>query len=91
MLSTRNMTFKHGVKKLHPKFIGPFIITEMIGNSNNAALYQVEQILSMRIKRVGKRKVQEFLIKWLGYDDSHNSWEPRKNLTEDLLVNYPKP
>ena len=30
------------------------------------------------------RKVTEFLIKWHGYGDSHNSWEPRNNLTEDL-------
>ena len=37
MLSTRNLKFKQGVKKFHPKFIGPFAITEMVGGSNNAA------------------------------------------------------
>ena len=131
MLSTRNLKFRSGVKKLHPKFIGPFSIIEMVGeNAARLALpstyrihpvfhvsllkeykadaasqplppeplvedgvpyYKVEKILSTRIKRNGKRKVQEFLIKWLGYDDSHNSWEPRQNLTEDLLKDYPKP
>ena len=133
MLSTRNLKFKQGVKKFHPKFIGPFTITEMVGGSNNAArlslpatyrihpvfhvslfkpykadasskplppeptvedgvpYYKVERILSSRIKRVGKRKLQEFLIKWLGYDDAHNSWEPRKNLTDDLLKDFPMP
>lgn len=53
--------------------------------------YQVEHILATRVRRVGRKKVQEFLIKWLGYDDSHNSWEPRANLTPDLLEHYPAP
>ena len=133
LLSTRNLKFKVGKKKLHPKFIGPFKILSMVPGSNNAAkldlpksysrihpvfhvsllktyhagtnvipvappeplvedgipMYSVEKILSTRIRRVGKRRVQEFLIKWIGYDDAHNSWEPRVNLTDDLLVDYP--
>ena len=134
-LSTRNLKFKSGKKKLHPKYIGPFKIVDMVPGSNNAArlalpasysrihpvfhvslfkpyhadphsnnppvveppvedgmpMYAVEKILSTRLRRIGKgkRKVQEFLIKWEGYDDAHNSWEPRKNLTDDLLVDYP--
>ena len=134
LLSTRNLRFKTGKKKLHPKYIGPFQILDMIPGSNNAArldlpksysrihpvfhvslfkpyhadanslphapeplvedgipMYTVEKILSTRIRRNGRRKVQEFLIKWQGYDDAHNSWEPRKNLTEDLLEDYPLP
>ena len=132
LLSTRNLRFKVGKKKFHPKFIGPFKILSMVPGSNNAArlelpasysrihpvfhvslfkpyhkdahapppapepmvedgipMYKVERILSTRMRRQGKRKVQEFLIKWEGYDDAHNSWEPRKNLTDDLLVDYP--
>jgi hypothetical protein len=131
MLSTRNLKFKKGVKKLHPKFIGPFTIDAMIGTSGNAArlilpstysrvhhvfhvslfkpykedarsqplppepeveeglpLYKVERILSHRLRKVGKRKLHEYLIKWQGYDDTHNSWEPKKNLTDDLLNGY---
>lgn len=134
MLSTKNLKFKVGKKKFHPKFIGPFRITEMIGENaarlslpvnysrihpvfhvslfkpyhegssfqplplpaepdveDGAPYYQVEKILSTRIRSIGRRKVQEFLIKWLGYDDTHNSWEPRKNLTDDLLKDYPFP
>ena len=134
MLSTKNLKFKVGKKKFHPKFIGPFRITEMIGENaarlslpvnysrihpvfhvslfkpyhegssfqplplpaepdveDGAPYYQVEKILSTRIRSIGRRKVQEFLIKWLGYDDTHNSWEPRKNLTDDLLRDYPFP
>jgi len=131
LLSTKNLSFKSGVKKLHPKYIGPFTIERMVGGSNNAAKltlpnsysrvhpvfhvsllkpyrenvtskplppdpevedgvpwYKVEKILSFRERRVGKRKIREYLIKWLGYDDTHNSWEPAKNLTPDLLAGY---
>jgi len=38
--------------------------------------YEVEKIL-------GKRKRQggvEYLIKWAGYDNSQNTWEPEENL-----------
>ena len=131
MLSTRNIQFKNGKKKFHPKYIGPFPIEHMVEGSNNAArltlpanyrihpvfhvsllkpyhpdayskplppepeveegipFYKVEKILSTRIRHIGRRKVQEFLIKWQSYDDAHNSWEPRKNLTPYLLTDYP--
>lgn len=125
LLSTRNLNFKYGVKKFHPKFIGPFRILKMVG-ANAAHLelpssyrihpvfhvsllkeyregsalkslpptpevidgtpyYKVERILSSRERRSGRRTIREYLIKWEGYDDSHNSWEPEKNLTPDLL------
>ena len=38
--------------------------------------YEVEQILDSR-KRRGKL---QFLVKWKGYTDEHNSWEPFENL-----------
>ena len=106
-LSTKNLKFRSGVKKFHPKYIGPFPILQMIGGSNNAVklqlpasynrlhpvfhvsllkpfkessstqpvappepevedglpFYKVESILGTRIRKIGKRKVQEFLIK----------------------------
>ena len=49
-------------------------------------LYQVESFLSHRIRRVGKKRIKQFLIKSNGYDGTHNSWEPLKNLTPDLLA-----
>jgi hypothetical protein len=131
LLSTKNLKFKKGVKKLHPKYIGPFQIISMEPGANSAKLelpksysrihpvfhvslfkefkpqassmalppepavedglpyYKVEQILSHRVRQSGRRKIREFLIKWTGYDDTHNSWEPEQNLTPDLLQNYP--
>lgn len=50
--------------------------------------YKVEQILSRRERRVGRRTIREYLIKWQGYDESHNRWEPEKNLTPDLLESF---
>ena len=129
LLSSQNLKFKKGIRKLHPKFVGPFKILKMVG-SNAAKLqlpktyrihpvfhvsllepflpdasfkplppnpeiidglpfYKVERILSKRSKQVGRgRKRTEYLIKWEGYDDSHNSWEPEKNLTPDLIASY---
>ena len=40
--------------------------------------YEVEKIVKAR-KRKGKR---EFLIKWKGYPESQNTWEPESNLNE---------
>jgi hypothetical protein len=130
LLSTRNLNFKTGVKKLHPKFIGPFQIEKLIGQMGNAVklalprsyrihpvfhvsllkpykasssvvplppepevvdgvpYYAAEKILSHRVRKVGKRKVHEYLIKWQNYDDTHNSWEPKKNLTPALLESF---
>ena len=132
LLSTRNFKFKDGVRKLHPKYIGPFPILQMVGSNaarlelpatysrvhpvfhvsllqpyvngpgkllppvvpqvvNGDAFFQVESILATRYRKGRKRnkkKTREFLIKWLGYDDSHNSWEPEDNLTPDLVRDF---
>lgn len=49
-------------------------------------VYEVEAILDHRKK--GRRV--EFLVKWKGYDNEHNTWEPKTNLTncQDLLVPF---
>jgi transposase InsO family protein len=128
-LSTKNLKFIKGTKKLHPKFIGPFPIEKMIGSDETTAnaakltlptsyrihpvfhvsllkpfkegasaetrtnplpdvvdgipYYNVEKILAHRWKKTKGRKGRgtlQFLIKWEGYDATHNSWEPMKNL-----------
>jgi hypothetical protein len=52
--------------------------------------YEVEQVLGHRDVKRGKGTKKGFLIKWLGYEHKHNTWEPEKHLTrcEDLLADY---
>jgi Reverse transcriptase (RNA-dependent DNA polymerase)/RNase H-like domain found in reverse transcriptase/Integrase zinc binding domain/Chromo (CHRromatin Organisation MOdifier) domain/gag-polyprotein putative aspartyl protease len=43
--------------------------------------YEVEAVLAHREKKGrGLRGRREYLIKWVGYDDIHNTWEPEDNL-----------
>jgi len=62
----------------------------MIINSNEE--YEVNEILNSWIKR----KKLEYLVDWSGYDISHQSWEPAKNLknSQELInefhQNYPE-
>jgi hypothetical protein len=130
LLATKHLKFKSGVKKLHPKFIGPFKILKMVGQNaaklelppvydrvhpvfhvslfkafkpsgtfsplppapevvDGVPFYHVEKILSSREKKSGRKKTsKEYLIKWEGYDDTHNSWEPAKNLSLELLREF---
>jgi hypothetical protein len=48
--------------------------------------YEVEAILSSR----KRGKTTEYLVKWLGYDESENTWEPIKHLThcQQMLDQY---
>ena len=45
-------------------------------------VYEVEKIVNHRIRK----GVDEFLVKWLGYDDNENTWEPLSNLDCPALV-----
>ena len=47
---------------------------------NNQDAYEVETILD---KKKIKNKIH-YLVKWKGYTATHNSWEPRTILMEDV-------
>lgn len=36
-------------------------------------------------ERTTKRKGREFLVKWMGYDDKDNSWEPEAHVSTDAI------
>lgn len=38
--------------------------------------FHVERILNKRVTSKGET---EYLIKWLGYSDHYNTWEPKEN------------
>jgi hypothetical protein len=44
--------------------------------------WEVEQILDMRLYRCKR----QYLIKWKGYSDAHNSWEPEENVWAPKLI-----
>jgi hypothetical protein len=44
-------------------------------------LYIVEKVLAYRVRPDGQK---EYLLKWRGYSDEENSWEPYGNLNEVL-------
>ena len=49
--------------------------------------YEVEAILGYRV--YGRWKKKQYLVKWKGYSDAHNSWEPEENVNAlDLVKNY---
>lgn len=55
---------------------------------DNAPYYEVEEVLSHKEVRSGKRKVKKYLIKWAGYGPEHNTWEPQGNLNAAALKSY---
>ena len=57
-------------------------------DSEGVPIYEVEKILNHRWN--GRRKRFEWRVKWVGYPDSENTWEPLENLVgaADLLKNY---
>lgn len=54
----------------------------------NAPYFEVEEVLSHKEVRSGKRMVKRFLIKWVGYGPEHNTWEPECNLNAAALKSY---
>lgn len=47
-----------------------------ISEESDNDYFEVEQIIERRKKGRG----WQYLVKWKGYDDSQNTWEPLKNL-----------
>ncbi|ORE10584.1 chromo-domain-containing protein [Rhizopus microsporus var. microsporus] len=51
--------------------------------------YEVEKILDHKVIKRGKKVTFKYLIKWLNYDESDNTWEREANIfATDLIVQY---
>jgi hypothetical protein len=73
----------------HASKLLPFHLDEIAGRNpprpegidiEGQTEFVVEKILDSRVLNTGRRKKVEYLVKWLGYDDSENTWEPPSHL-----------
>ena len=61
---------------------------ELNGNEDNEGEFTVEKIIDKRFDAAG---IIQYLIKWKGYDEKDNSWEPIENLyCDDLIEEFEK-
>ena len=79
--------------RLPPLGKGPIKRTprhEFDHRDNTENIYDVECIIAERSVKVNGLTVEEWLIRWKGYSDSHDTWEPIENLAglEDDIAHY---
>jgi hypothetical protein len=56
---------------------------------DNDPVFKVSHLvkkLKKRLRKHGSRRVTEYLVKWEGYSDLHNSWEPAQNILDKNLI-----
>ncbi len=74
----------------HISQLKPFIYNEMEVDPVDIARREQQEFMVERILShegdPNERTTMKFHVKWLGYDDSHNTWEPWKNMRENVEV-----
>jgi hypothetical protein len=76
-----------------PTKIQPIILDEDDAKPGSLPRYEVEQILKHRLTHRSRRKADgsrtvktvdgiEYLIRWKGFDDLHDTWEPARNVDQ---------
>jgi hypothetical protein len=83
------------MSKLHPVFhaslLKPYkpdgpVQPPPIVLQDGDVLFEVEQLLDVRVRKQGRKRVQEYLIKWAGYGHENNTWEPAINIADPDLI-----
>ena len=86
---------KNKEKYYHVTDMKPFIFDPLLINPQDIARkdyleFFVEKILDIS-GNINRNTTLEFLVKWTGYDDTHNLWVPYKDLREtEVLHQYLK-
>jgi len=60
---------------------------ECIPGAPASKQFGVDKVLEKRVSACGKA---EYLLKWLGYSESENSWEPAENICPTILTEFEK-
>jgi len=53
---------------------------------NGSQAYKRRATWACKHRAKKEKAMTEFLVKWEGYSDDHNTWEPEEILTEDSLT-----
>jgi len=69
---------------LEEKMAEEDVIEEVV--TADSIFWEVESIHGKRKRKVGKCHRTEFLVKWVGYDHSDNTWEPGDNLSDTAIT-----
>jgi hypothetical protein len=51
--------------------------------------YEIEQILQVKFAK-GRNPKKLYLVKWKGYSDDENTWEPESNLDKSIVIQFEK-
>jgi len=79
---------RRGINKHNTRRTGIENIMNRCNINDTSSQYEVEEVLEMKIVKKGKQKQKFYLIKWVGYDSSQNTWEPEKNLNFTALQSF---
>ena len=76
------------IQSYRPPIAGQHVTLPEAVEVKDAPEYKVEEVLNSRLKQ-GKL---EYLVKWSGYTDDHNTWEPKSNLdnSKEAINNFHK-
>ena len=69
-----------------PRYTAPARRLQIVARVYDMAdeVYEVEELLKAR----GHGKAREYLVKWVGWDQSDSTWEPRRNVHPTLLSEF---
>jgi hypothetical protein len=61
----------------------------LLVDKGQGEMFIIDTILDHRVRGTNKQLERQYLIKWTGFDSSHNSWEPEQAVKlTDFYADY---